>query len=262
MTTGVSAKPKPSFKIRARRYAGDFWEGAGAPARGLLYLLKHPDLWSYAILPMLISLTITLLVLTGLAWAGYHILTWMHGWAHFSATTLGRVQEVFAAIFVVAALLALAAATYLLASGILTGWFNERLALKVELQLGTPAGELKAMSFKYQVVDGIVDFLVVAGTAAGCFLIGCIPVVGLLGAAANFYVDWFVMGYDYVDIPLALRGMRRADKRAFAKKFRPQVMGLGAVVFALNFVPVVGNVLLTTAAIGAVLLHQRLKSAD
>jgi predicted PurR-regulated permease PerM len=33
------------------------------------------------------------------------------------------------------------------------------------------------------------------------------------------------------------------------------------VALALNFVPVVGNVLVTTAAIGTVLMHKRLQEA-
>jgi uncharacterized protein involved in cysteine biosynthesis len=211
---------------------------------------------------MLLSLAITAVALAGAATTAYCVLPWMHHWSYFENGLLGRLAEVFAILFMVAGLLALTVGVYLLASGILTGWFNERLALMVELKLGTPAEDLKQMPFRYQAIDGIVDFLIIAATAVGCFFLGCIPVVGVVGAGVNFYIDWFVMGYDYVDIPMALRGMRRAEKRAFAKRYRSQVLGLGTLVFVMNFVPIIGNVLLTTAAIGAVLMLQRIRETE
>ena len=119
------------------------------------------------------------------------------------------------------------------------------------------------MPFRYQVIDGIVDFAIVAGTATGCFVLGCIPVVGfILGGAISLYVDCYVFGEDYLDYPLALRGLRHAEKRAFCNRHRPQVLGLGATVLLMNFVPLAGSIFLTTAAAGSVLLHRRLREIE
>lgn len=65
--------------------------------------------------------------------------------------------------------------------------------------------------------------------------------------------------HDYFDFPLSLRGKRRQEKREFTRRHRAHTLGLGATVFMVSFVPVVGSLILATAAVGAVLLYRRLE---
>lgn len=239
-----------------------FLTGLRAPIEGFSFLVRRPKLWHYAVLPITINIVLTVLLLVGLTWAAYEFLQYMHTWPRF-AGWWGRTQEFFVALGVIAVTLSLIAGSYILVGGILMAWFNERLAKQVEMALGTPASELTELPLKYQAIDAVINFSKVMFTAAVCFLIGCIPFVGfIIGGAISFYVDCFIFGYDYLDYPLALRGMRRADKRAFARRHRPQTLGLGATVLLMNFIPIVGSVFLTTAAAGAVLLHRRLREMD
>lgn len=244
---------------RRRQFRRDFLEGFATLVAGFRYLRKRPALWHYALLPIAINILITLVIFAGLLVGTWYFLMWMHTWTYFAAGWWGRAQEALAIIVTIIAAFALAAGTYLLLQGILVSYFNERLAMRVELDLGTPASLLTDVPFKYQVLDGIADFLVITLTAAGCILLGCIPVLGtIVGGAVNLYVDCFVFGYDYFEIPLALRGQRRADKRACAKRHRGHVLGLGASVLLMNLIPIVGSIFLTTAAAGAVLLHRKM----
>lgn len=261
----MSSPPPEHLPVDAPRrssIAVGYFQGLRTPLEGLRFLVRRPALWHYAMLPLLINIAITLLLFFGLGYACYQFLLYMHTWPAFSTPWWGRIAEFFSAIVVIAATLSLIVASYLLLGGILCGWFNERLARQVELAIGTPASHMIEVPFKYQVIDSLLDFSKVALTAAACFLIGCIPLIGLLGTAISFYIDCFIFGYDYLDYPLALRGMRRREKRAFARKHRPQVLGLGTTVFLMNFIPIFGSVFLTTAAAGAVLLHKRLRDDE
>jgi uncharacterized protein involved in cysteine biosynthesis len=255
----AAARARGPGTWRAGRFFAGFLQGLRAPFDGLVYLIGHRDLWPLALAPFLVGLAITVVILLGLIGAAAFLIPMIDHVAWFSADWVGRVAEALAMLCVVATLLACAAGAYALATGIFTGLANERLARQVEIQLGMRADQLVLSSFKEQVVDGALDFLAVAGTAAGTFVLGCIPVVGFFAAGLNFYLDCYVLGSDFLHIPVTLR---RGDKRAFTRKHRPETLGLGAMVLGLNFVPVVGNLLLTTAVIGAVLLHRRLTAGE
>ena len=83
-------------------------------------------------------------------------------------------------------------------------------------------------------------------------------VIGSLAAmGGSFYFNWLILGSDFINHPLDLRGMRRAEKRAFVKKHRFHTLGMGAAVTLLLLIPILGAVLLTTAVAGSVLLHRR-----
>ena len=92
-------------------------------------------------------------------------------------------------------------------------------------------------------------------------LVGFIAIIGApLAIVGSMYRTWFLFGFDFIDYPLSLRGIRRADKVAFVRHYRPHTLGLGAAVFLLEFLPIINSVLLTTAVIGAVIVNRRLES--
>ncbi|HVT79746.1 MAG TPA: EI24 domain-containing protein [Phycisphaerae bacterium] len=255
----ATAPDKAPLKARAKEFLRLFLEGARLPWQGLQFLLRHRSLWHYAILPMVINLLITLSILLAVGILGVRMAMWFHHWPHFAGSVGGRIQETLLDIVLFATLLGVAAGSFLLLGGILSSFFNERLARQVEILLGTPASELAEAPLRQQALDALRGFLTVAATAAGCFVLGCIPLVGIAAGIIAFYIDFFVFGYEYFEIPLSLRGLRRKEKRALARRHRPRVLGLGAIVFLMNMVPLAGSVFLTTAAVGAVLLHKRLR---
>jgi uncharacterized protein involved in cysteine biosynthesis len=250
---------KPPLKAGARVFLNQFFEGVRVPLNGLRFLLRHRALLGYAILPLLINLTVTLMVLAAVGGIGVWTAMWFHDLPYFAANGWGRTQEVFADIALFAALLGMAAGGYLLLGGILSSFFNERLAQQTEIVLGDAPAQIAVAPFAQHVADGLRAFLVVMLTTAGCFTLGCIPGVGFVVGAVSLCIDWFIFGYEFFEMPLTLRGMRRTEKRAFAREHRPRVLGMGAAVFLMNMIPLVGGVFLTTAAVGAVLLHRKLK---
>jgi uncharacterized protein involved in cysteine biosynthesis len=245
-------------KEKAMGNVRSFFMGLAAPFHGLKFLLTHRSLIPYAVVPFLINVTVTLFLLAVLLTSAVGIFYWIHGMPFFATSGWHRAGEVLLDIAILALLLGMTAASYMLLGGILSAFFNERLAKQVEILLGTPADQLQEAPLKQQAIDGVRNFLTVAATSACCLLLGCIPLLNLLGAAISFYVDWFVYGYEYFEMPMSLRGMPRKSRRAFARQHRPKVLGLGATVFCLGLIPIVGSVFLTTAAVGSVLMYHKL----
>ena len=130
------------------------------------------------------------------------------------------------------------------------------------MQLGLPPEQIRDVPFSYQVVDAFRDLGALLAINAGFLLLNIVPVLGsAVGLIGSLYFDCYVFGRDYLDFPLALRGVRRDEKRRFCREYKGQTVGVGAAVLLCNFVPVVGAVVLSTAAAGAVLLHRRLRGS-
>jgi uncharacterized protein involved in cysteine biosynthesis len=239
-------------------HVSSFLMGLASPFHGLKFLLTHRSLIPYAIVPFLINVTVTLFLLAVLLTSAIGIFYWIHGMPYFATSGWHRAGELLLDLAILALLVGMTAASYMLLGGILSAFFNERLAKQVEILLGTPAEHLQEAPLKQQALDGLRNFVTVALTSGGCMLLGCIPLLNIVGVCISFYVDWFVYGYEYFEMPMSLRGMPRKARRAFARQHRPKVLGLGATVFCLGLIPIVGSVFLTTAAVGSVLMYHKL----
>ena len=236
-----------------------FVAGLTAPLYGLHYMMRHPALWRYGLLPLLLNLLITAVLFVGLIVAAVFCFNWLpesfpEGWLW-----------TFAAILVALTLLVVAAGltfvAWMVLQGILCGHFYGKLAERVERQLGTPDDQIKDVPLLQQVHDTFRNLGFLAAVNVACLCVQIVPGIGsLLGICGSWYFNCFTLGLEYLDYPMALRGMRRKEQRAVAKRHRPATLGLGSTVLATALIPVVGAVLLTTAVVGAVLLYHQLHS--
>jgi CysZ protein len=223
-------------------------------------MCRHPRLWRFAVIPVILNLLITALVL-GLLIAGviYFVVT-IH--PRFSGGWGSRVIEFGVAVAALAAAVGVALGAWVLLNGILCGHYYGKLAREVELQLGMRPEDITDIPIRAQIVDTLRDVGSLLVVNVGLLALHFIPVIGSVAAVVlTLYFDWMIFGRDFLDFPLSLRGWRRADKRAFTHRHRPHTLGVGAAVFLFNFVPVVGSVVQSTAVAGAVLLHRRLVDA-
>jgi uncharacterized protein involved in cysteine biosynthesis len=235
-----------------------FVEGLATPSVGFRHMGRHPALWRYGVIPTLLNLLITTLLLAVLVILAVLFFSRLHPW--FDDGWGWRVVEVFAGLLLLVAVLGLTLVGWLVLQGILCGYFYSKLAREVELQLGMPPEEIKEVPFSYQVADTLRDVGFLAAANAACIAVQIVPAVGsVLGVCGGYYFNCFTFGLDYLDHPMALRGMRRWEKRAFAKRHRAHTLGLGTAVLAITLL---NAVLLTTAVAGAVLLHRRLAASD
>ncbi len=238
-------------------FPGAFLEGLSAPWAGLRLMNDNPSLWRYGVLPVAVNLAITALLLAALIGGGAYLFPAFH--SYFDGGILWRIVEVLAALAVAMAAVVLLVGAWLVLQAVLCGWFYDRLARQVELRLGTSPDELRDAPLLVQTVDAFraVGFLLAVNT--GCLLVQLVPVVGsALGLCGSYYFTCATLGFEFFDYPLALRGLRRREKLAFARRRRFHTLGLGTSVAILAFLPIINAVFLTTAVAGAVLLHKRI----
>jgi CysZ protein len=235
-----------------------FGRGFAAPWQGFLYLWKHPALWLYGIVPVLLNLLITALVLAILVGAAMAFMVYLH--PQFPEGGWGLFLEIVTALALLVAAGTLAFVVWLLLLGILVGHSLGRLAKRVELQLGTPPDQLRDIPWMYQVVDSFRDVAMLIAINGGTLLLHLIPGLGsVLAVLVSLYFDSLLFGAEVFDYPLMLRGMRRDEKWAFLKRHRPYTLGLGFATLLVALIPLVGPIFMTTAAVGAVLLYHELE---
>jgi len=234
-----------------------FYDGLAAPWAGLRFIANNPTLWRYGVLPIAVNLLITGLLLFLLIGTGFWFFPAMH--SYFDAGYFWRIVEALAVVAAAMAALVMLVAAWLMLQAVLCAWFYDRLARQVEFRLGTNPAELHDAPLTAQALDSIraVGFILAAN--AGCLVVQLIPVAGsVLGLCGSYYFTCSTLGFEFFDYTLSLRGLRRTEKLAFARRHRWHTLGLGTAVAALAFVPIVNAVFLTTAVAGAVLLRKRI----
>ena len=237
-----------------------FIEGLSAPWAGFRYMRRHRELLPYAITPFVLNVLLTTVLLVVLLAGAVALIDqfrgmWQGGWVRKMIVLLVH-------ILIVVAALGGTAIGWVLLQGILCDHFYAKLAAQVERQLGLDESEIVDVPFRYQVADSFYDtgWLLLVNT--GCVLVQIVPGLGtVLGVCAGGYFNCMTFGGDYLGHPLALRGWRRGEQRGFARQHRPHTLGLGAAVLVIALIPVLGAALLSSAAVGAVLLHRRLEVA-
>jgi CysZ protein len=234
-----------------------FREGLAAPWAGFHYMSDHPKLWRYGIWPIVVNLLTSGLLFLLLVVAGGYFFTTIH--PKFGEGWLWLLAEVFVGLVFMVIVVAMTVAAWLALQSVLCAWFYDRLARRVELQLGVEPDQLQDVPVLYQATDAVRNVAVLLTINLGCLAIQFIPGLGtVLGLCGSYYFTSYTLGLEYFDYPLALRGLRRPEKLAFGRRHRLHVLGLGTAVAILALVPIVNAVLLTTAVTGAVLLHRQI----
>ena len=259
-TPGVLATDHYDSDLMTRPAAVGHWpsfrEGFLAPWDGLAFMCRHRELWKYGVIPILLNLLITAVVLVVLLVVAGLAINWLH--PMFPSGGGWLALEIASGIAIAALTLLGAFVAWVLLEAALCGFFYGKLAVQVELKLGMARDEMSEVSLLAQTIDAVRDITLLLSINIGLLALHIVPVIGsLVAICGSTYFNLMILGGDFVAFPLDLRGMRRAEKKAYAKQFRYHTLGLGAAVILLMLVPVVGAVLLTTAVTGSVLLHRR-----
>jgi uncharacterized protein involved in cysteine biosynthesis len=246
-------------RLQRRRGPAAVVEGLTAPLRGFAYMVGRPALWPYGIWPIILNVLITAGVLVGLVFGLMAASDRLKG--YFSGSWFANILAwgSRAALFFFAA----AAATVLWfgLQGVLCDFFYLRLARRVELDVGLPAGELHEIPLLHDLADTLVSLLLLVAVNLALLCLYCVPVLGwVLAPVCGFLFTCWIFGLDFLRFPLVLRGLRRAQRRAVCREHLGQTLGVGAVVFACNLLPIINAILLTGAVVGGVLLHRDLRA--
>jgi uncharacterized protein involved in cysteine biosynthesis len=260
-TAGLHELIAAPAQTRRRQYLA----GLSAPWLGLRVLWLRPGLWKYAIVPIVLNLLITviailaMLVMAAGMVALLHWLTsgWKGTWFYVAI-----ILQVLGAAAMVMLCIGAAVIVWRLLSGILCGYFYSRLAARIERELGVGKDELRDVTLWQEVRDTLADLGWLLLSLLLALLMALVPLVGPpLALAYSLYFQVLTCGRTQFSYPLALRGMARPARLVFCREHAATTLGMGTVVLALEFVPVVGAILMVTSAAGGVILHRRVTQA-
>src|SRR5687768_5833262 len=95
-----------------------------------------------------------------------------------------------------------------------------------------PAESIRDIPFRYQVADTFRDLLAVIGINLMVLALNVVPGAGtVIAFPLGAYFNMLLLGKDFLDFPMGLRGMRREQKREVIRRHRWETVGLGAAAF-------------------------------
>lgn len=235
-----------------------FAAGLAAPARGARFLLAHPGLARFLVLPWMFTLAAGG-ILGWQAWVRFDTLR-DAVWTAPASAWLRPLHAAFGAVLalLVAAACALAA---FLAGQILAAPVYTRMAMRVRRMVDpdapTPASGVRA-DVLVPIRNQAWKASIFLGIQAGLLLLHIVPGAGTaahLILSTGFSVFWLALSY--LDFPLDTEpeplGLRR--RVAYVLGHPAMAAGLGTSLFAILLIPLAGLILLPVGVIGATLLH-------
>ena len=117
---------------------------------------------------------------------------------------------------------------------------------------GAPSLVEAAVSIAATEVRRLLRFVALSLAA---LLLNLIPVIGsVLYVAAQFMLSANALGWDLLSHHFELHGLKYGDQKAFIKRHRSMVLGLGSGALALCLVPIAQILFITTNVAGAGIL--------
>lgn len=250
--------PYPRAENGSPNSPADFFRGAGDVWRGLSFLIAHPKLWTWAIIPFVINT-----LFFGLAgWGTWHFFgQWLHGhffssqsaWLAMFGWLLGAVFWIALAFIVVFCFVPLAT---LIASP-----FNDILSEKVE-KLYT--GHTTEMAFSLRILLKTIAIglhtslrlmLVTLGLIACTLPLHLIPGIGsVLATVASSVITIRFLSLQFTAYSMDRRLYTYAQRRDFLRRNRARTIGLGAMAFAIMLVPIANALFISISAVAGTLL--------
>ncbi len=175
----------------------------------------------------------------------------VHGWAKIMwwAVKFG--------IYASAILLSMAL-SWVAASVIVLPLF-EPLAQQVEKVLGVPASGFSPLPFWLGMKDGLLISLEMFAANLLCLTAHLVPGAGnVVAPFLSLIVNSYFAGFALFEFSLSFRGYRRPQKKAWINSNLSTVMGLGAVAFFFNLIPILGAIFLAPIVVGAVIRHREI----
>jgi CysZ protein len=218
-----------------------FFAGASYPLRALGVLSRHPALWKYIIVPVLLNVLIGATLYAGLLFAGFRgidaLIAGLPEWATVIAWLLRG-------LLVVALLIATG---YLLVRfGVVIGSpFYGRLSERLEEYRNGVAFDAPpptvgnvtrdiARAILFELKKLILALIIGAPT----LLLNLIPVVGtVLATAGGIALGATISCLDFFDPPLERRRLRFREKLGFIRRGLPATAGFGLICLGLVSIP-------------------------
>jgi len=237
------------------------FRGFGLAFKGLSFMFEHPRLWSYALIPILITLVLLSLIfvllgryngdLVGLIWVKPEAWVLRGLWYLLYLV-------VYAVAFVIGAisLPAVVSSPFLDALSERTEQIIDPSYEKLTGGLGTT---LKSGLSSLLMTLGRLSFLLLG--LAFLWLFGLIPVVGLVSLV--LMPIWTMMWLAAENLEYAMGRHQGGFRQVFVTMRRNAMLclGFGAGVFLFLLIPLLNLLFIPVGAVGGTMLYMRLRSA-
>lgn len=240
------------------------FQGMLLPLRAFRFLIKHPPLWLYVIIPALINIG---LFVGGLwvvfSYAGVILeLIWIEpaveeGWYHWLVTGIWHVL-----VTLVAVLTVLASYIFmLLVGGIIASPFNDALSRRVEARIlpEHQRREPASSSMIWETLRAIGSSIFILGSycviMVPILFLNLVPVIGQ--AAATFLgagISSLFLAMEFTDAPLDRRGHGLRRKFELIEGNRAISLGFGLGSSLLLWIPFLNFLTIPIAAVGGTAL--------
>jgi len=256
-------QPSPAYEAHASSSSRGFWSGLRYPWRGARFVyVEHPELARFWIPPIMV--TLGLLVAVG--WAAIDLHSDVTDWLWSSPTGSGWLASVerFAhrllGWLVAFVMVGLGVILVALGSSLIAAPFNDALSEAVEsaylARRPLPFSVARVARDVLRTVGlELLKLCVYAAIMLPLFAIGLmVPVIGpILQATVGFGFTALFFAVDYVDWPASRRDLSPAQRIRWAFAHLRAMLGLGAGVWLLLFVPLLNLLFMPAAVAGGTL---------
>lgn len=239
------------------RYVGGALAGAHYPVRAAFFILRHPSVWPYCVIPIIINVAI----LVGVwHWTGTYSEQWLQqnlAGGRWWQAVLHKLAEWTALLLrVIATLIA-----FIVVGNLASVPFNDFLSERTDrLVTGwkEPAGLTwgrRALGLFVTVGQEAKRLTMYGAMALSLFLLSFIPPLAPFAAVAQLYLSSMFFAMDYFSYPLERRGLLLLrEKKAFARQHMGTSLGFGGVMTLIALVPVVNFLFFPLGVVGGTLL--------
>lgn len=241
----------------------EFTDGFLKPFRAMRFLLVQRGLKRFAILPLLANIVLYALALGVLFWL---IGRWQIGevewdfWWAFGRWLSALVNWLRGGLKILVAVVAVMISffTFTAVGMVLASPLNDILSEKVE---AVQAGRLKQLDMPFRftaratmlsVVDSLGNLVKQLFWTVVALPFLLVPVIGFIPL---FAVGAYFSGFGFLDSAMARNFLRPRHKRLLAKKDFWRIIGLGAAMQVLFFVPLAGLLLLPVGVTAGTLVY-------
>lgn len=223
----------------------EFISGIGFFFKGFRFLISHPKLWPWAIIPTLINLIILIIMMV----VFIHYYGDLHGWLsgylghidienptswymHILDGILWVADLLFQLLIIILSLIILLIISYAVAL-IVAAPFNDTLSEQVEI-IVTGSGEIpfslkKFIKDMWRIIKmESIKALILLLIPIVLFVLNIIPAIGgFLYVLLTFLFGAWDMGFAFAELPLGRKLVPLKERFAFGMKNKWSLMGLG-----------------------------------
>jgi len=236
----------------------DFITGVRYFCRGFGLLARRPKLLLAGMLPAVLTTVILVGAMIALVLNVGHLATLMTPFANGWPDGEREVARVAADLALVGGAVLLGLVAFTGVTLVVGGPFYERIAERIEDDLGVTEGHLE-LSWRKQlwwgIRDGILSLLRSAMFTVPLFIAGFLPVVGqsVVPVLVALSAGWF-MALEVVAVPFYRRGFGLRARTAMLRRRRMLAVGLGLPAALLCMIPLLAIVVMPAAFAGGVLV--------